>query len=358
MHVSSQLWKPRLPPFSVPGVSGVLLVAILVAACSAAEDSSNVDDQGAVDGGEPTMMSAPPDGPLAEIGPAPDGYRPTAAGAPSTDIWVGTLVRHGTELVVQDLTNVTDRDGYDNQPTFSPDGAELYYASAVDSTQTEIMRIVLSSGAVERVTNTPGVSEFSPMFVPDGTAITAIHEQRGKQHLWRYGLDGTDLGPVFSTAEPVGYHAWADEQLVGMFILGASGTPATLQVGNGSTGEFRTVAENPGRSIHRIPGTEALSFVRKVARDEWWIERLDPGTGQTTRLVRTIPGMEDYAWTPEGEIVMGDGDTLFIWSGQGEWTELQALDQSGITQISRLAIDADGGRIAVVSSRSAGGSQN
>ncbi|MDE2679431.1 MAG: hypothetical protein OXI76_16150 [Gemmatimonadota bacterium] len=327
------------------------------------------------------FAATPADGPAPEIGPAPDDYRPTAAGAPSTDIWIGRLERadDGT-LIVTGLTNATDRDRYDNQPSFGPAGAALYYTSAVDSTQTEVFRIGLEGGATEevngaasgdpgtagratpadtgqQVTRTPGASEFSPTVIPGQDALSAIHEERGLQYLWRYGTDGTDLGPIFATVEPVGYHAWADERTAAMFVLG---DPPTLQVGDALSGEVRTVAENPGRSIHRIPGTAAISFVRKVTEDEWWIEGLDPATGETERIVRTLPGREDYAWTPAGEILMGDAAALYAWSAAGGWSEVPGvappvqLSEASSTapgDISRIAVSPDGTRIAIVRSR-------
>ena len=316
------------------------------------------------------FAATPADGPAPEIGPAPDDYRPTAAGAPSTDIWIGRLERaEDGALIVTGLANATDRDGYDNQPSFGPAGAALYYTSAVDSTQTEIFRLGVESGATEeasggasgdrgtggsathtgaaqQVTRTPGASEFSPTVIPGQDALSAIHEERGAQYLWRYGTDGTDLGAIFATVEPVGYHAWADERTAAMFVLG---DPPTLQVGDPLSGEVRTVAENPGRSIHRIPGTAAISFVRKVSEDEWWIEGLDPATGETERIVRTLPGREDYAWTPRGEILMGDGAVLHAWTADGGWTEVAGVGPSG--DISRIAVSPDGNAIAIVRSR-------
>jgi len=290
----------------------------------------------------------PADGPFPELGPAPEDYRPTAAGAPSTDVWVGSISRVGPDLIVEGLTNATDRSGYDNQPAFTDDGASFLFVSAVDTTQTEVFRYSLATGAAERLTHTPGVSEFSPTPIPDQEAFSAIHETRGKQYLWRYGLDGSDLGPIFSTVEPVGYHAWADDRVAVMFVLGR---PPTLVVGDAIGGDTRVVAENPGRSIHRIPGTHAISFVRKVADDEWWIERFDPASGETTRLIRTRPGREDYAWLPDGEILMGDGTALYRWRGEGDWTEVQDLASEGLGAISRLAVNADGSRIAIVAKR-------
>ncbi len=296
------------------------------------------------------FAATPADGPAPEIGPAPADYRPTAAGAPSTDIWLGHLERgaDGT-LAVRDPVNVTARDGYDNQPAFDAAGGALYFTSAVDSTQTEIVRFSIGSGAAQQVTRTPGASEFSPTAIPGQDALSAIHEERGVQYLWRYGTDGSDLGPIFATVEPVGYHAWADERTAVMFVLG---DPPTLQVGNALTGEVRTVAANPGRSIHRIPGTAAVSFVRKASEDEWWIERLDPDTGETERITRTLPGREDYAWTPAGEILMGDGASLRVWTqGAAGWTEVAAPGLEDAGEVSRLAVSPDGSRIAMVRAR-------
>ncbi len=330
---------------SVIGLGFVWLVA--VPGCAPSEVA---DDPGTSPGLQ-VFPATPADGPMPEIGPAPDDYRPTAAGAPSTDIWLGRLVRDGDGLLVEGLANATDREGYDNQPSFSHDGQAIYYVSAVDETQTEVKRLGMTAGGAQPVTRTPDASEFSPTPIPGQSAISAIHEIRGKQYLWRYDTSGESLGPIFSTAEPVGYHAWADEHVVVMFILGS---PATLQVGDALSGEIRVVAESPGRSIHRIPGTTDISFVRKIASGDWWIERLDPFTGDTDRLTQTLPDREDYAWTPEGEIIMGDGSTLHRWSAGSGWTEFQNLADLGIEGITRLAVNADGDRIAIVADRTGG----
>ncbi|WP_425154351.1 hypothetical protein [Candidatus Palauibacter sp.] len=321
------------------------LAALTVAGCAPGDDQED-----AVAGGPGAAISfpaEPPDGPMPEIGPAPEGYTPTAAGSPSTDIWMGALVREGGALSIPDLGRATDRDAYDNQPSFLLDGSAILHTAALDRTQTEIMRLT-APGASERLTNTAEVSEFSALQIPGQDAFSAIHEIRGLQYLWRYDLSGEPLGPIFATAEPVGYHAWANEHVVAMFILG---NPATLQVGDALSGEIRVVAERPGRSIHRIPGTEEISFVRKVSDDEWWIERFNPAAGTTERIVQTLPGREDYAWTPEGEIVMGDGSRLYVWSPSSEWTEIADFSDVGVAGITRLAVSPAGDRIAIVANR-------
>ena len=315
------------------------------------------ENEGAPESGEEAAVAFPAeprDGPMPEIGPAPEGYTPTAAGSPSTDIWLGGLVHEGGALSVSGLEQATDRDAYDNQPSFLLDGSAILHTAAVDRTQTEIMRLAgpgTAPGMSERLTHTAEASEFSALQIPGQDAFSAIHEIRGKQYLWRYDLSGEPLGPIFATAEPVGYHAWANERVVAMFILG---DPATLQVGDALTGEIRIVAERPGRSIHRIPGTEEISFVRKVSDEEWWIERLDPAAGTSERITRTLPGREDYAWTPAGEVIMGDGGRLFAWAEGSDWTEIADFSDLGVGGITRLAVSPDGSRIAIVANRPGG----
>ncbi|WP_419862190.1 hypothetical protein [Candidatus Palauibacter sp.] len=331
------------------------LAAAAVAGCAP-------ENEGVPESGEPEAAAAfpaePPDGPMPEMGPAPDDYTPTAAGSPSTDIWMGALVREGGALSVSGLERATDRDAYDNQPSFLLDGSAILHTAALDRRQTEIMRLAASgagegagSGASERLTRTEEASEFSALQIPGQDAFSAIHEIRGKQYLWRYDLSGESLGPIFATAEPVGYHAWANEHVVAMFILG---NPPTLQVGDAMSGEIRVVAERPGRSIHRIPGTEAISFVRKVSDEEWWIERFGPTDGASERITLTLPGREDYAWTPEGEILMGDGGRLFAWSEGSDWTEIADFSDLGVEGITRLAVSPDGSRVAIVANRPGG----
>ncbi len=303
---------------------------------------------------EPAFPSRPVDGPMPEIGPAPADYVPTAETAPATDIWLGALARSGGSLGVADLEQATDRAAYDNQPSFLLDGSAILHTAAFERRQTEVMRIAVTAGAVapgEQLTHTGEASEFSPVQIPGQESFSAIHEVRGKQYLWRYDLSGAAVGPIFATAEPVGYHAWANERVVVMFILGS---PPTLQVGDAMTGEIRIVARNPGRSIHRIPGAEAISFVRKVEDGGWWIERLDPESGAAVRIARTLPGREDYAWTPEGEILMGDGSRLFAWSEGSDWREIADFEERGLEGISRLAVSPDGARIAIVADRTSG----
>ena len=289
-------------------------------------------------------------------GCAGDGgdYRPTAAGAPSTDVFLGTLVEADGRLEVADVRNITDRDGYDNQPHFMPDGMSLLYVSARDSLQTDVFRYDVSRGATAQITHTAS-SEYSPTMLPDASGFSAIHEDAATQHLWRYDLAGSDRGAIIDDIYPVGYHAWGDATRVVVFVLGDSVTPQTLQLVDTASDEVTLVTENPGRSLHKIPGRAALSFVHKMAEGDWAIKELDLASGAVTTLVATLPDREDYAWMPDGSIIMGDGSVLLRWVPGGEWSEVADLADQGLDGISRIAVSRAGDRIAIVGIRAAPG---
>jgi len=269
---------------------------------------------------------------------------------------------------VTNVVNITDRYGYDNQPAFEPYGDTLLYTSARNRTQTDIYRYNIPAQTTRQVTQTVS-SEFSATPLTSGTGFSSIRESATMQQLWGFENDGTSRGGIFSNIQPVGYHVWGNENIVVMFVLGSNGTPATLQIGDLRTGEAKVLAENPGRSLQKVPGRHAVSFVRKTDQDNWWIDVYDIDTGEFTRLLSTLPTREDYAWTPNGAILMGDGSKLFqVLSARSrldgvsigvdaslgphlQWTEIADLSDAGVGDITRLAVNNSGTLLAIVSKR-------
>jgi hypothetical protein len=281
----------------------------------------------------------------------PSDYTPSAAGAPPTDIFLGTLQLDGDRVEVGDFINITDRDGYDNQPYFAAHGTALLYTSARDSLQTDIYRYDTATGTTTQVTHTPAASEYSPTVMPGGAFFSVIREEPGRQGLWQYGMNGSDGGGLLDEVQPVGYHTWVDPHTVAVFVLGDSVTPSTLQLADLRSGATSTVAESIGRSLHGIPGLRAISFVHKLSDDEWLISALDLDTRSVSTITPTLPGSEDYAWLSAGTIIMGSGSTLYRWVDGGAWETVADLAEFGVHGISRVAASVAGGRIAVVGER-------
>ncbi len=273
----------------------------------------------------------------------------SAGAQQGTDIYVGRLSLSGGRLAVTGLKNATNRDGYDNQPSFGPSGTFFLYTSGRSGGQTDIFRYDIAGGTSRPITRTPE-SEYSPTMMPGGASFSVIRvEADSAQRLWSFGMDGRNPTLLLEDIMPVGYHAWGDNRTLALFVLGS---PPTLQLADANTGRADVIEERIGRSIHRIPGQRAISFVHKVAEDEWWIKRLDLRTQEVTPLVQTLTGSEDYAWTPGGIIVMGRGSVLFQWDGgAAAWSEVADLSSQGVEEITRIAVSPAGDWIAIVGVR-------
>lgn len=267
---------------------------------------------------------------------------------PSTDIYSVDLEMDPVAVSAEGLLNLTDRDGYDNQPLFSPDGQFVLFTSFRED-QTDIYQVRLSDGHIEQLTETPE-SEYSPTVTPDGAGISVIRvEADGTQRLWKFDRSGDNPSLLFTDIKPVGYHAWVDDTKIAMFILGQ---PPTLQVGTLASGEAEIAAESIGRSIHRVPDTKNVSYVYKKSDDEWRIRFLNPSEGSMMDFAPTRPGREDYAWTPSRALLMADGAVLYNWDQKnGEWVALYDFAPHGITNITRLAVSPKGNKLAFVADR-------
>lgn len=260
----------------------------------------------------------------------------TAQPAPASDVFLVPLTRPTpTTWRVGVPANVSRFAGYDNQPAFAPDARALYFTRVGADGQADIWRSDFGTGRAAPVQRTPE-SEYSAFPTPDSSALAVIRvEADSMQRLWRLPLDGSAPTVLVPDVAPVGYFAYANDSTLAMFVLGS---PATLQVATLGRAGARTVARNIGRSLHRIPGTEHISFVQKGGT-RWHIMRLNVTTGAIDTLVATRPRREDYAWLDATTIVMGDGAALYTYSlGADEWAPLADFGFARLTDITRLAV--------------------
>lgn len=270
----------------------------------------------------------------------------TAAQAPGTDIYLTSLAVQEGQVQIGELTNVTRRPGYDNQPAFLADNSGFLYTS-VRNDQADTYEYVLNADTSVRVTDTPE-SEYSPTPVEDGFSAVVV-EFDGTQRLWQFEMDGSDPEVLFPNAQPVGYHTWASEQQVALYVLG---DPPTLQLGNARTKMVvDTLARDIGRSMHNIPGRPAISYVQYTSDTTSVIRALNGASRTATALIETVDGGDFHAWTPGGILLMARGATLYQWAeGADGWQAV--ADLSPLEDVTRLAVSPDGTRLALVAAES------
>lgn len=273
---------------------------------------------------------------------------------PTTDIYLARLrVEHGTVLLGPPV-NITNRPGYDNQPSFTPDSKSILFTSVREDAQADIYRYDLRSRAITRVTATPE-SEYSATVYGNGSRFSAIRvEADSTQRLWSFRMDGTDPRILFESIKPAGYHAWVDSTTVALFVLGR---PNALVIADTRGGRADTLARDIGRSLLRLPNGNGFSFLQHMPDSSWVLTAVDVrGSGADRRTVSMpvarMPAGADYiAWLEPAVAIAGAGSKLLIWRGTAkapEWHDLTDLSRYGLRQISRLALSPDRQWLAIV----------
>jgi len=274
--------------------------------------------------------------------------RPARAAAPpaNPDVFLVPLSTAGGVVKVGVPANITRREGYDNQPSFSGDSRAVFFTSNRGDGQSDIYRYELSTGLALPARKTVPESEYSAFPTRDNKALTVIRvEADSTQRLWRMPLDAAAPSVMFPDIKPVGYFAQADDSTWALFVLGA---PATLQVVHTGRPGGDVVAHNIGRSLHRIPGTARVSYVQ-MGGATWYVMILDPNTKKIDTLTRALPGSEDMAWIDSTTIVAGQGSKLFSFRrGDSEWKQLADYSFANISSITRLAVSPSGTWLVLV----------
>jgi WD40 repeat protein len=287
--------------------------------------------------------------PLSLFAQTPSPSPTPAATPPSSDIFLVDVKTKGDELKFGEPRKVTEVAGYNNQPFFLADGSLLY--TSIRNKQADIYRYDPGSSATTQITNTPE-SEYSPTLMPDKKNISVVRvEADGTQRLWKFPLSGGGAPSlIIENIKPVGYHYWIDDHTVALFVLGGTGKPNFLEVFDLSTGKSEFITENPGRVIRKVPNRNAFSFVHKVSEQHWEIKAFDLHTRTSASLIAPLPGVEDYAWLPDGKLLMAKDSKLFevVPLAGKTWEEVADFSSAGLKRITRIAVSSSGKRIAIV----------
>jgi hypothetical protein len=268
--------------------------------------------------------------------------------APSNpEIFVMPLTVRGASVTLGKAVDITNRPGYDNQPSFTADG-EIYFTSVRADSQADIYKYNLEAKTTERITHTSPESEYSATQLPYPKNFSVIRvEKDSAQRLWSLSPDGNAGRPVLADIKPVGYHTWINDHLLALFVLGS---PNALVLADTRTSRRDTVARDIGRSLVTLPGGNGFSFLSHRGQ-EWVLTAVRLNRAGQVVYVRplvTVPrGMDYVAWLGSSAIG-GTGSKLMMWSPGGEWREVADLTDQGITRISRITISRKRDRLAIV----------
>jgi hypothetical protein len=272
-----------------------------------------------------------------------------SSGQTGSEIYLFDLKITNGQVVVSNGRNITNHKGYDNQPFFHPLQPVIYYSSFDDSGRSDIKYYNYERKETKNLTLTYE-REYSPTVTPDGQFISCIIQRdNGAQDLGKYPINGGKPEVLINHLK-IGYHAWAGENRLLLFVLDDSIHNSLHYYYLGKNADT-VIAENIGRSLHKIPGQNAMSFVQKVSEKLSIIKKFDMSTGIISDIIPTLPGQDHFTWLQDDMLLMSDGNKLFTCRDKLDaiWQPVIIKgDTAMLKGITRLATNTDNTKLAVV----------
>lgn len=265
---------------------------------------------------------------------------------PNTEVYLLDISEINGKTTFSNLRNISNNEGYDNQPSFYDNNSIIF--SSTRNGQTDIAKYDIASKAISWINDTPGGSEYSPLRIPNSTAISTVRlDTIGLQRLYRYD-QSTDKSKVIFEDAKVGYHVWYSEDIVINTILVEN--RMDLVVSNLKANTNTIVQKNVGRSLHKMPNSELVSFIVKE-EDTWFIKSLHPTTGAVETISKLPPKTEDIIWLSDGSLLAPAGNSIYKIKPESKENPdvLNLPEQKEISTISRMAVSPDGKHLTLVS---------
>jgi dipeptidyl aminopeptidase/acylaminoacyl peptidase len=275
-----------------------------------------------------------------------------------TNLWLVDLQWTGSRLTVGTPVKLTNDNGTNSQPAFTPDGRAIVFSATRDSGSSEIYRIDLATRTETRVTRTPE-NENSPTVNARGeyVAVRWVPATLFKEYgVWVYTPDGTPVRGVLRGPDTTGYYtplANGNYALtrpksrtftIGLFDA-ASGTIADVDSGV------------PPLPAQVVPGERALTYVRIDSMDaRHTIRRLNLDTKQVTVLGPTVVGRTAHAWVPgRRTILMAKGNVLYARTvDDATWRAVATFDHPDLRNASAYVVSPQGDKLILTSAKRLG----
>jgi len=256
------------------------------------------------------------------------------------------------KLEVTNPINISNKEGYDNQPSFYDDNDILF--SSTRNGQTDIALYYIKTGSIDWVSNTPGASEYSPTKVPNKNSISAIRlDTNGLQRLYTYENGSGKNEELLKELKElkVGYHVWYSPEILVTTVLVENRMDLVIVDSKNNTS--KTIHKNVGRSLHKIPNTTLVSFVKQGDKTSTLMS-LNLSSVETKKIITLSDKSQDICWMNDGTVLTGYGKSILKFNPQTDsnWNELARFSDKNINNISRLAINTTNTKLVLVAEES------
>lgn len=238
--------------------------------------------------------------------------------------------------------------GYNNQPAFISEDLIWITSDHQLNGHTDLWELDVKEQSLQRLSQTIA-DEFSPGLQPGKKYISAVRiepDSAKTQRLWSFYRDTSNSGkPLPENVKGVGYYAWKNPDTIALFILGEPHQLVVLDIHNSRT---ESVALRVGRCF-TFDNVGRLVFVQKVTEESWYLKYYQPVTRQSSIIIKTPEGSEDFCLMPDGTFLMASGSVIMRYHPEKDvmWKPLADLNSYGLNDINRI-VHYKGNRLAIV----------
>lgn len=258
-----------------------------------------------------------------------------SAQLPNTDLWLFKIETDKlNQTILKDPLNITNREGYDNQPSFSPDGKRIYYVSIKEDKQADIYYYEISGKTTIPFTKTK-VSEYSPTLTDNGGFISSVVVEPDSAQRIHFinttsGIDDNKL-----EMDSVGYFTFLNTDTVIYYKLTE---PHSLRYYVTSKNEDKWLGNAPIRTFKALNRHTLIYGLKDSTKVNFY--KYDFLLQKASRYASYPSTNEDIVWHPLWGLIKSEETKLLRFDEvKSQWILLFDLASFQIKKITRFAFD-------------------
>lgn len=265
----------------------------------------------------------------------------------NSEVYLATINFNPTGMEVEALVNISNDSNYDNQPSFLNQDTVLFAGN--NQGQTDIFSYSIPTDSKEKLAGSLGGGEYSPTAVPNTSQIAAVRlDTTGLQRLYSYSPKTNSSKLLIDDLKVAYFTFYNPNTLVGCYI-DEQENGLNLFVFKQDENKSYTLLKNVGRSFHKVPGQDMVSYTAINQEGNHDIYLLDMQTYESFFVTQLPIGIQDYAWLDDSRIILGSNSSLYIYDtfGREGWEKMADLQSRNINNITRLAVSPNGKLLAI-----------
>lgn len=263
---------------------------------------------------------------------------------PNTDVWLFKIETDKTGAYsLKEPLNISNREGYDNQPSFSNDGKKVYYVSVREDKQADIYAYDLKTKTTVQITKSKE-SEYSPVMTENGHFLNSVVVEADSAQRIHYIPIVEALAEKKIEVDSVGYYCFLNSDTVVYYKLTE---PHSLRYYVNSSKEDKWLGNSPIRGFKAVNRHQLVYGLKDSLKVEFYL--YDFLLHKATKYCEYPSINEDIWWHNKWGLLKSEETKILRYdASKSNWLLLFDLSSFGIKKITRISFDSKNSCLVIV----------